>query len=415
MVIKYYIVTASKKIFTLLPYFIIGLILIYFVADILTSKQTYHDNADRTIAKFLLIALLCVSLVSSIFIFFYYKKYKELKIWAYLLFVLLLIISILPVIRDLIDKKIDSNSFTLLMYPLSFLSVALFYFLYPLKKMSINIMKIFYYIILFVTLFFMIFYYFKVQATPLASLNYRKAIYSHIYIIIGLFPLTFLLFSKIEVFINLNIFILAVLMSDKGTPLISLLLLLLIFAINKLVKKPRIIYIILGAILSAVFVLFIVDVFILNLKIFGRFLDQSTYIRIDGYRKIFEEIKTFSIKELLIGKGTSAVIGLRRLAAHNDYLEYLYDYGIVGFIPFLSFIILTVVLSIRNCKRNRQLTMMGVSFLIVMIPITLFSALFTNTNLFLFVCVGLMLRDDFSNFIYSFKRKVYITYETISI
>ena len=401
------------NIFLLLPYLLIFLLIIYFVSDILTSEQTYHENANRIVSKSLLVSIVLISFISDVICFFKFKTYKKTNVFICIFVCSFLLISVLPLFRQIMGGSINFNTLTLFLYPFSFLLIMFFFMQYPLELISKKILRFSYYIILFLCIFFMLFYYFKVQSTPLSSLNFRKAIFSHIYILVGLFPIAIFLFDTTELLVNYFIVLISIIISDKGVPLISFILLFMFGLLSKIIKNKKTLFIVLLSIFSFIVGLIIIDFLFLNNTILKKIFDQSMLIRIDGYKKILDDLKTFDAFQLIFGKGASAVIDSRGLAAHNDFLEYLYDYGIFGFLLFLNFILFLVLCFIKRPSRDEKSSLIIEVILVILFPITFFSALFTNTNILLFVSIGIIMngcihKNSFYNVGPNEKRSVSI-------
>lgn len=70
---------------------------------------------------------------------------------------------------------------------------------------------------------------------------------------------------------------------------------------------------------------------------FGQFEEDAGSGRIDAYTTTWEMITSSDFPSLFIGHGWNAVLrdSPLRLSAHNDFLEVLYDYGLVVFIFYL--------------------------------------------------------------------------------
>lgn len=376
----------TKKIIALSPYIVLSLVVVYFLSDFLSSPQTYHMDDNRTVSKILLILVTFVSFFFSILFFIKQKKYYDKSFL--LIFFSWLILSIMPIISDFVNGVLSYNSIVLAIYPFSFLSLFSFWLLLREELVNKTILKYWLLFAFFFIFFFLAFYFFKVRSTPLPSLNYRKPILSHVYLIIGLLPLAYYLFEEKQFIIFLISSIVLVILSDKGTPLISLFIIIGYFFYKWLsVKNLKVSYAFIIGIVTLPVILLIVDLLFLNNLIINKFFDKSILIRLSGYSEIFDAMKEFSILEIFFGKGSSSVIALRGLAAHNDFLEYFFDYGLLGLFFFMLF--LTSLFIFLKQGRNTSFAIIIIS---ILLPITLFSAIFTNTNMFLFLSLGICIR-----------------------
>lgn len=71
------------------------------------------------------------------------------------------------------------------------------------------------------------------------------------------------------------------------------------------------------------------------------------------YPLVWESVRQSSSMEIVFGHGHNAVVSnnvLQGLSAHNDYLEFLYDYGIIGFFLLLIFHFKLFSITIRAWK-----------------------------------------------------------------
>jgi hypothetical protein len=72
--------------------------------------------------------------------------------------------------------------------------------------------------------------------------------------------------------------------------------------------------------------------------------------RLEMYKTLVRELSTASPSELLLGRGSGSVEQLLGMAAHNDWLEFLFSYGIVG-AGLYAFLILALVQRWRRLVR----------------------------------------------------------------
>lgn len=64
--------------------------------------------------------------------------------------------------------------------------------------------------------------------------------------------------------------------------------------------------------------------------------------RLDIWDNVIDRFSYNSIEYKIIGSGFNAVNKIFPLSAHNDFLEMLYDYGIIGLVIYLSFVLLMI-------------------------------------------------------------------------
>ena len=88
----------------------------------------------------------------------------------------------------------------------------------------------------------------------------------------------------------------------------------------------------------------------------GRILEDDGSGRIYIYTEVIREISSFSVQDWAFGRGVKAtedIMNLEGDSAHNDWLELLYDYGVIATLVWFFFIIRILLLSInRTVKRD---------------------------------------------------------------
>jgi hypothetical protein len=165
-----------------------------------------------------------------------------------------------------------------------------------------------------------------------------------VYWILLLVPFAFLLDNKIIKYVILFLSFILVIISSKrgGTIAISLVLLFSIFT-DTFKWENFLRNLLIGTILSvSLFSILEKTISMVDVNVFKRF--EETEINEESRMYLYiETLKNFKSKDLtfiLIGSGhrSSAIDrGSMTKTAHNDYLEVLYDYGILGIILYLYF------------------------------------------------------------------------------
>jgi len=179
-----------------------------------------------------------------------------------------------------------------------------------------------------------------------------------VYYPLMLLPLVFTNRKKASVVLGVVLVLFATLISEKRTALIALVLALAIpIMVNPVSKrKSKIIRVIFFLIIGlAVALLAYLFVMYFEIDIVGRFLNLSN----DGgsgrnhiYATVWKSIKSLDIGSLFIGNGfngvakdkivmliDSNIFGFEYTSAHNDFLEIIYDYGVIGLILYVVFLI----------------------------------------------------------------------------
>ena len=213
-----------------------------------------------------------------------------------------------------------------------------------------------------------------------------------VYYILTLLPFVLALKNKkIKVFLVLVVSI-SCLLTTKRTALIALVLSLLVYfdiesrktKINWLIRFIRIL----------LFVCVIIAGIYLAQDIFGiEIIDRMIGLKDDGgsyrsyiYEVVWDKYKESSLLDQIFGRGFNAVrytmdiktgyehIG-NAVSAHNDFLEVLVDYGMVGLAMYLMIIITNVKLCFGAIKKKADLASPMAAALVIFTVLSLFSHL----------------------------------------
>ena len=131
-----------------------------------------------------------------------------------------------------------------------------------------------------------------------------------------------------------------------------------------------------------------------HLNIFDRLtnmgMDEGSG-RITIWTTVYNAYKEGSLTDKIMGHGYGAVsnlhVGGRSIFAHNDYLEILYDYGIVGICFIISWIIYLIKVFVRLYKKKSSL-LPGYAFaMIIFIFLTMLSYLLFQSNIMIFLAI----------------------------
>ena len=100
-----------------------------------------------------------------------------------------------------------------------------------------------------------------------------------------------------------------------------------------------------------------------------------------------------SLVQRLFGHGFQSVYYILRPGgfyrfAHNSYIEYLYDYGIVGLILLLVFIIALIVSTIDMVRRKARFAPVMCLLLVISVFLGMFSYFFEESNIIMPVAVA---------------------------
>lgn len=146
----------------------------------------------------------------------------------------------------------------------------------------------------------------------------------------------------------------------------------------------------------------------LNIDIFERF---ST-INEDGgsgrdviWEGVIEGIKQFNLIEIISGRGFNGVYNYAYVgtSAHNDFIEVLYDYGVLGLICYLYFIIEIIMVVLKMKKIDFNLFAAGMSSLVIFFIMSLFSHLQLYPTYFIYFLLFWAVCNHYENSIESYE------------
>ncbi len=235
-----------------------------------------------------------------------------------------------------------------------------------------------------------------------------------VYYLIGLLPIVLLYIpQKYKIIPFLLAFIVAVMSSKRGALIATIVMLIVYFLIGtgKSGEKRNIILRVF-AVAAALVVAYIVVMYFVeryNLSIFDRIEkleDDGGSGRSDRWALIIHDYTSnTNILNLLFGNGTGSVIDLTGGHAHNDFLEFLYEYGIVAFILYILFDLLLIKETIRMYRKRYIYAKEFACSVSVAICMSLFSfyAVDCTHITSCSICQGLILADW-----YKFKKGIQI-------
>lgn len=118
-------------------------------------------------------------------------------------------------------------------------------------------------------------------------------------------------------------------------------------------------------------------------------LDDGGSGRDDIYKTTYSMITNSDIDDLLLGHGYDSVSRYSPLkcSAHNDYLEYIYDYGVIGFLLLLSFIISFYKYVVSLIKDRSQYSPPAIYTLVLVFINSFFSHVFFYEWYFLLIAL----------------------------
>ena len=113
---------------------------------------------------------------------------------------------------------------------------------------------------------------------------------------------------------------------------------------------------------------------------------------------------TGSVKHWLIGDGYNAVllahickdgVGGGWVSAHNDFLEIIYDYGIVGFALYISFLVMLIRTGIKMQKMHYEYAsaFMGTVIMVIVMSMTSHLIIYLNYYVIIFMFWAICISD----------------------
>lgn len=384
-----------KRIITLrneiIFYAIFILFTLYGIFDITTSRQTYHLSSNRLPSQIMLILLnVCAFVGIVIFVssFILRKKniFKLFHFEHYFLYFSILGLIVCAFLSLLVNKTSLKNFSIEVIYFVSFFLLTLYFFIasseVKLKRRNVMAILLF---LFFMYYFFLLFYYFYLQGRPTSSGSLRVPVLSHVFFPMSLIP-SIRHYLKNKVFYIYIVSLPLVIIADKA----SVFLVFFAYFVGDFIhssfyKKNKVIF--------RVFLIFCAFGFAGLLVVANTLPGSFLYSKLSFYAVIYQsgriqnwtnigsDFKNFSLLQFFIGKGTSSTLLVNYgTAAHNDFLEYFYDYGILGL---LSIVVFWLYFLIRCAKeyKNRE-----IDWFLLFLYVSLFmciSAIFSNANLLL--------------------------------
>lgn len=178
-----------------------------------------------------------------------------------------------------------------------------------------------------------------------------------------LYLLPFMLCHKRKLFriLSIAIVLIVVMYSMKRGGFLALLVALgaYLFISQIAIQKRKFnifpILILLIAAIGLYYIIFYINDVVLGGNLFNRFEDVSDGSgRLSIYAYYWKMFTESDIISLLFGRGWQGSIRTAKISVtcHNDFLEVLIDFGIIGFICYISFIILLITMCLKMIKNK---------------------------------------------------------------
>ena len=361
---------------------IIANILIVLILLMLSLEMIYHYYANISYLQINIIFSLLIVVLECVYLVLF--NHSKINKWAFYLFLFV----IYQVMISIITKSTYFPKFytDLFGWPLAILVFSDYFSKYDLSE------KMGYVILIFLFLFVFISFY-SIRKYLTRAGDYGGVIFYSTYSCITLLPLT-LMTVKNPVIRKICILLVSMisLLSTKRGNLIALVFGIIFYILvdikvesnNKIKYKKMFKYIVLF-ILTIIFAYILVEYS--NLGIFVKLRKLST----DGgsdrlliWQFIIQKHKESSFLRRVFGHGFQSVywvlkpLNITRFA-HNSYIEYLYDYGYVGFIGLITFVVSLFKKLSTMIKDKFALSSYMVFTLIITVVFSLFSYLFEQS------------------------------------
>lgn len=388
-----------KKVFTLkrlvsISYILFGLSFVFYaIADLLTSGQTYHVNPNRT-TSYITLIIFILSLVVSIIIHFFELKNRGLlnmflKTINPITFVSLFLLIVTEIISFLGNKTSFGELLRIAIYPCIFLLIYVLFTLFQINETYNNKIIFTIFLCFFVVYFvFFVFYFFYIQGKPTSGGGLRAPTLAHIFFLLTIFCfLRRFLTSKAKLILYCFYLPLLFCSGKLSVIIISGFIFLYDFINSEIFiyhHKLKILFIITISLCIA-FVL-VISNFSKNNFFADNFSFHALILsgRLENWNNILPNFKNFNFKNLIIGKGPgSTMLYNNGTAAHNDYIEFLFDYGIIGLLCYVTFISSFIVEAFRKRDNTRKELLILTMYIVI---IGLISAVFTSMNI-LILCL----------------------------
>ena len=367
-------------------YLLMFVVVLYSINDMATSTNAYQAQGNRTMVYFALIGII----VLLGFYFLYVWTYLGIKFIAPV--GILITITIWVALDNfLLDNIIGSaNMWTSITHTgLSLWWVLALFFGYYYPRNNIHKQK---QLMFFVVLMF--FYYCWQFVSVLIESNAKHdetTVLNLVYRVLVFVPAIYLLESrKFRNVLLLVIFAITVASMKRGAIIIlPIMMLVAIFVDNRenknaLKKIGRIV----GMIILGIVAFFVADS-ITDGFLSHRFsLEELMYgsSRSDKYAAAIEEIKTRSISELILGIGSGV-----RGGVHNEVLEFLYTFGIVGLLLYIILIISMIMRFIELYKAKSKFASIYAMIVVFFIVVGIYSGVyFTHSTFYLMLVMGII-------------------------
>lgn len=255
----------------------------------------------------------------------------------------------------------------------------------------------------------MIIYLFSLSFIYLAKVRYGAYRYStvglnSIYYIVLIFPMIFIIKNEKIRCIALALVILLAIISLKATVIVMIAFSLIVgYVVKNRSKLWKMVFVAPVVAFIIVIGLSMLAASILDINLFEEYVFENPggIERLKMWKSIFNGYLKGNLLEKLFGFGYDSVMKLVERSAHNDYIEILYDFGIVGLVLLVVCTMVLIRIGIKMIKYNYKYSVIYIMllanvFILFILSNSIFVAsylLLPVTALFAMICRFIKVRE----------------------
>lgn len=237
--------------------------------------------------------------------------------------------------------------------------------------------------------------YFSLRSAALTQLSFltSDSVDNSIFYIVLLIPLLFLLPMR-KKYILMMVAIISTLFSFKRSAILSLFVMIVVCVYIDYFYHKKISFtksILLSVIL---FSIIIGGGVYLDQLVGGVFFERFDTVvedqgsgRLEIFNYVIEKIEHRPFEDKLMGTGFNSVIQNYSFSAHNDFLEMLYDYGIIGFLLYVLFVIQIIKTVFRSHVLGNNYFQANIASFVIFLIMSMVSHLWLYPTFFAYLIV----------------------------
>lgn len=223
------------------------------------------------------------------------------------------------------------------------------------------------------------------ELTALTMINDGYASSNFVYWPMCCMPFLFLIDNKYIKYSLLLILVVCIAISQKRAPMFAVVISLLPFVLSE-TKNIKISYVLIAAAGIFCAIYFLGDYFNYLFYRVGQISEDEGSGRIPIWNDVINYIKDLDIASWVVGRGYGSIKETRHTNAHNDMLQMIYEYGIVGAIFYIRLLVLTLKRTL-TLKKTKSTYFMGYfSCFCIMLVMGGVSNMVVFNSFFAFLC-----------------------------